>query len=1488
MSARRGGEADKFGSLYESAWTTYHLLRVLAGRADAVTVEDLGDAGKGSEFTLATPYHAAEAHQVKLGYSNANGWTPRKLATEGVLDAARVQVELGRRFHFVSDIPSPKIGTLTDRARRSASVEAFVADWLNEELRPEFDYLCSAAVYGSEQVAWQTLRSMWVHCLGEADIRLMNDAMASLLLDGAPPTAAALALGDLAEHSLGVRLDAAAIEQRLPEYELCRAERLGSPTVAQAVAAVLAGWNASIERELLQPTISRAEDAELVDVLRSDATQLAVVVGSAGAGKSAVLHQAVHELEANDWAVLGFRLDRIEAFASTGEIGQHLDLGMSPVAALAATAGDRPSLLVIDQLDAVSLASGRMPQRFDTVADLIREAAAFPRMRVLLACRAFDVENDYRIRQLIGGEGTSRIDVRPLSAAQVDAAVESMGIPAHQLTDTQRSLLSLPLNLVLLRAIADQADALSFTSDTGLLAAYWERKLRDCTNRRQPPPRFGAVIGALADAMSARQQLTANVSVLDAGDLAGDAEVLASEHILVRDGQRYAFFHEAFFDYAFARLWVNRAQDLPTFLLNDEQELFRRAQIRQILLHIRDDDPERFVREAEAVLTHPDIRFHIKAVVLALLRFLPDPSAAEWRMVVRLLVSDDSVTTHLWASVRALPWFDRLDAEGTIAEWFATEDDTVHWRVLQVLATVVKERGDRVAQLIAPYAGTASSYINWLAWVTRFANVHESRALFDLMLAAARRGDYNGREQALWLAIFGLGQHQPTWAVELLIAWLVDRPNSLGLDATEHVAALHTSEHNLLELARTAAERAPLVYCQAFVPYLLRVMALTERDTTRLPITDGHFSYRGQSAGPMPELADVLLHGTAAALRQLIQQDPDAVQPLLEELACDPHDSAQWLLYEALRGAGDRYADWVAELLLEGEHRFNSGYRSGPFWTTHQLLEATTPHMAEAQLRQIEAAVISFRPEGESREGVGWSSFQLLSAIAEDRLSSPARRRLGELQRRFHKDEPAAPRDVIGGAVGSPIPEAAAQHMTDDQWLRAMRRYHDDHTDFDTLRGGAHELSQVLRAEATRDPARFARLALRITADIPSAYSDAILLALGQTDTPAEPPLVFDAIRHIAGLSNPENDQWLGMALQNQLDSDVPDDVLQIIVDRALHAPNPTEDVWSQETANGKQYYGGDIFTNGINTARGHAALILGDLIVHDADGRRTELVVSSLGQLANDPSVAVRSCVAHLLAACLRHASTEVLAAYEPLLATDDRLLATRPMVQLAGYIGLGKPDVIKPVIQRMLASSHEHVRRAGGLLAANAGLEFGLPDLLTTARESGDAPVRQGAADLCARSLPFTSDVPMATAALVQFVEDEDEQVRKAAAQVAATLRGRELQPHGELLRALVASKSFTNALPQLLLTLQAAPDRIDDVVLNCARRYIEVYGEQAGDISTSAAGEAQEVIQLTLRAYAQASDQDRRRLVLDLIDDLLRIGAIGALEAVDQAER
>ncbi len=65
-------------------------------------------------------------------------------------------------------------------------------------------------------------------------------------------------------------------------------------------------------------------------------------------------------------------------------------------------------------------------------------------------------------------------------------------------TPQQRSLLRLPLNLVLLHAIRDEPGSLDFASTADLFDAYWDRKRRDCA-QGDPDVRFEAVVGTLVD-----------------------------------------------------------------------------------------------------------------------------------------------------------------------------------------------------------------------------------------------------------------------------------------------------------------------------------------------------------------------------------------------------------------------------------------------------------------------------------------------------------------------------------------------------------------------------------------------------------------------------------------------------------------------------------------------------------------------------------------------------------------------------------------------------------------------------------------------------------------------------------------------------------------------------------------------------------------------------------------------------------------------------
>lgn len=1482
MVPRPGGETDKFGNRYELAWTVRHALYVLLGMADSIALEPGGALGEGAEFALRRNGRT-EVCQVKRQNGNAGTWTVTSLRDKGIWNHLRTHVEAGNDFHFVSLVPARPIQELADRARRSDNYDAFFAgEWLTDGLLGHLDALAAPDIYGSRRTAWQMLRRFWVGCHDEADVVHVNAALAELVLAGTSGPLAALALADLLLNNLGTTLDAQAITRRLATHGLRRRLLADDSAVAETVDAVTRRWAAAAERELLRPVIERAEVRQLLERITAAPGEITLVTGTAGGGKSAVLHQGYRELDAQGTPVLAFRLDRLDRFSSTHELGRNIGLPVSPVSALGAVADGRPCVLIVGQLDAISLASGRMPDTFDTVADMVREAAAFPAMHVVMACREFDVQADHRIRLLTDLDHCAQVTVGPLTDDQIDAVLAGMGLDSDRLgpDPVRRALFRSPLHLALLTHVEDRAEALSFRTPLQLFDAFWDAKQRSC-RARQPAVKFAETVTVIAEAMSARQSLSVPHTVLDEGDLVVSGDVLVSEHVCVRDGRQLAFFHESFFDYAFARSWIRRDETLTGFLSGGEQELFRRGQVRQVLHHLRELERERFVEEVEELLTTAAVRYHLKETVLSLLRDLETPTVLEWDVVSRVLDTRPPFGDHLAAAVSTGPRFVRADERAAVTDWLDGDDQQEKAWALRLMRGAAKTFPDRLAEILAPHT-SHDAYGDWLGGVVISARLSDSRPLFDLLLGAVRDGRIAFREHGLWYMVGDLGQTQPEWAVELLDLLLSRDSGALDLDGDGMAAGLLGRDHTALRMVAAAASGAPETFCEYLLPVLLDVMEATAYpERPGWPVRDRHFAFRYPGDGPST-LDRALLQGAATALRAIAERAPERVRPFVDTLAAAPYDAAQWLLYQALIAAGSALASRAGEIVLQDRKRLLSGHAGDVVWSAREVLQATGDTLPEDMLRRLEEVLFYLRlPPND--EFAPWQEFTLLTALPERRLSARGVRRLGELRRRFGGvQQPDEPEGMRSGVIGPPVPLESARRMSDAQWLGAMRKHNEDRTDMRAFTGGAHEQANVLQDMTAADPGRFARLALSIDAATNPAYGAALLRGLGAAESLPYPSDVFEAVRHLARLGKPEHDRWLGQALGKYLDS-VPADLVEALLDRAL-ASNGTDTVADHEADDGNP----DLYFVGINSVRGSAAESLGDLLIHDHDGSRAALVVPHLARLATDPSLAFRSCLAHLLHAALRHDRAAVARAFTALITGSDRILATRHVVRLAIALAHGDPATGMLVAHRMLRSAEDDVRRVGGSIAALAAMQWEMPDLLETVLAGNDGPQRRGAAEVCAARLGNAGDTALAHRALTCFFHDTEEGVCRAAAAVAAELRGRRLHRFRSTLTELMGSPAFRPALPQLLITLENAPDRVDDLVLMCVRRFIDEYGPATTDLATHAAADAHHVGGLLVRAYAQAVRAGRRSEILDLLDELLLLGSYGVAEAVAGVDR
>ena len=385
--------------------------------------------------------------------------------------------------------------------------------------------------------------------------------------------------------------------------------------------------------------------------------------GTAGGGKSCALVQLMEQLEEQDVPCLVIRLDRLaDGDHSAQAIGTRLGLPESPAITLGEFAGSQPSVLLLDQLDAISVVSARNQAAWGAFNELLDEArTTYPNMRFLFACRSFDLERDPRLRALVDNQDqVERILLQPLGEEVVRSAITAVDLDPASLNQQQLEILSTPLHLHLLLESANSQD-IEFASVGDLYDAFWKHKAAAVSERLHGNLSvWSDAVGHLSDELSRRESLVAPSFVLD--EYGEALNVLASEGAVYVQNDNVGFFHESFFDYAFARAFVRSNGDLVQWLLDDEQHLFRRSQVRQVLdfLRGRESDRGRYMRALRGLLSHHEIRFHIKRLVLDWLGALPDPTADEWRVVEGLA---EELGDHAWAVARnSAPWFDTLHA----------------------------------------------------------------------------------------------------------------------------------------------------------------------------------------------------------------------------------------------------------------------------------------------------------------------------------------------------------------------------------------------------------------------------------------------------------------------------------------------------------------------------------------------------------------------------------------------------------------------------------------------------------------------------------------------------------------------------------------------------------------------------------------------------------------------------------------------------------
>lgn len=863
--------------------------------------------------------------------------------------------------------------------------------------------------------------------------------------------------------------------------------------------------------------IDRPELSKLLDALHHDGKPL-VLLGDPGTGKSALLSRLASELHRRGTALLAIRADQmLKEIDSIDKLQRWLDLSSSPAVILKAIAEHRRVVLLIDQLDALCDLVDVHTQRLSVLLRLVADVNGTPGLGIVLSCRAFDFRHDRRLQGLSAKE----IRLEPLGAQEVQRVLKDHGIAPGILSQPFVEGLRAPQHLKTFLALLDGKNRIPvFDTYQQMLEALWQERVLGPEGDQKRE----RLLVDIATYMAKEEELSAPVARFSA--YKHQLDQLEAAGILQReDKRRIAFTHQTWFAFTRARLFITSDERLCDYVQQRSGSLFVRATVWSALVNLREASPRRYHGQLDALWKMPELRIHLRALLLEFLGQLDDPRDEEAAILLPVLKQEGYLRrVALGAMVGSQGWFRRI-ADRYLPDLMTGPHAAEVWGTLAKGWSFDRQR---VLSLLERHWVHEPTRLN-LALVTfRDLKVWDERAVGSVLAILAKAGRASGPfRSSVSMVMNSISAHEPMLALRVVRVILdqdLQQCRAASSDTLQHdrfnhpCRALLEGSHDLPDIIKLA-QTAPGAFLEQVWPWFVDVLGeLGEPEHPLICAYRDHRSMirrrRKREIGRIDELPEAI----GIAVEGLARQD--AVRFLAFVKRCESSDLlyVHELLAAGLKEVAPHRADQVIEYLLADPRRLVVGDHEDPIYATCELIEVLAPHLDLKEEQRMEAAISrSCRyTEKSSTDKAEWRfrrqkdnrlhRLRLHRALEKSEHMSPRARALIDEESRALADSHDRTVSTYGlRAIQSPMLATQMSKAKDEDIINLFRELPDS-TEWTHpsrwLQGGSIEASRELADFTKTEPERALRIISHFdpgTHERPVAY---VVEALSTTDLP--------------------------------------------------------------------------------------------------------------------------------------------------------------------------------------------------------------------------------------------------------------------------------------------------------------------------------------------------------------------------------------------------
>lgn len=418
--------------------------------------------------------------------------------------------------------------------------------------------------------------------------------------------------------------------------------------------------------------------------------KIAFLIGEAGSGKSAILHQYVKNLYGSKNILYIDARDHTDT-TDFNEFFIKLEIFSEEEAFFKQIEKIHRITVCIDSLDVICWT----PITFRFFLRLIQRLYTIEGIQLILATRVFDLNNNADLLLLKELSNVFQLDRLSLEVTQ--DTIQKAGIVIPEAKSDRKEILnffSLPLYLKILFMIKDVTSSplLELSTETSLFSRIWKDKVTGKNlhlDQLTPPLKRRSLAYLISHFALERRQLDIPLSVLENNErYSVEADEALSSEGFIRGVYSRGFFHQTMLDHVTVYRFMEIGWNPDDFVSEYSSDFFAQPILRVFLsyLHIEKTDgvQQKYISSIEKILSDESISRIWKLNSIRFLAELSDPGQGEIELVNKLLIPDSffeiyfirHITYQWFYILLELKYLDRLQI---------SIEGMAHYRLLNAL-----------------------------------------------------------------------------------------------------------------------------------------------------------------------------------------------------------------------------------------------------------------------------------------------------------------------------------------------------------------------------------------------------------------------------------------------------------------------------------------------------------------------------------------------------------------------------------------------------------------------------------------------------------------------------------------------------------------------------------------------------------------------------------------------------------------------------------